>query len=76
MSNDIQFMIEYICREVTLKLMSDFGWDIKAALSALYDSDTYAKLENPATGMFYQSPVYVYDILSEELRLGKIPTLT
>jgi len=67
----MQFMVEYICREVTLKLMNDFGWDIETALGALYDSDTYSKLENPNTGMYYQSPVYVYDILSEELRSGK-----
>jgi len=70
--SEMQFMLEYICREVTLMLMNDFGWDIGAALDALYGSDTFSKLENPDTGMYYQSPVYVYDILLEELRSGKM----
>jgi len=70
--SDRQFMIGYICREVTLMLMNDYGWDILTALDVLYNSETYSKLENPDTGMYLESPVYVYDMLSEEIKKGRL----
>jgi len=72
MSDNVQFMIDYICREVSLRLMNDYGWDILTALDVLYNSETYSKLENPDTGMYLESPVYVYDMLSEEIKKGRL----
>ena len=44
------------------------GLDIQTAMHALYTSDTFRKLENEATGLYYQSPVYLYDLLKQELK--------
>lgn len=48
-------------------LMGDKGYDIPTAMNTLYTSDTYSKLENERTGLYYQSAVYLYDMLNEEL---------
>ena len=37
-----------------------------------YNSDTFERLSNPATGLYYQSPGYVYDYLRNELATGKM----
>ena len=64
---DKQFMIECLTDAVIRMLMEDEGLDISTAMHTLYSSDTYRKLENEATGLYYQSPVYLYDLLKQEL---------
>ncbi len=66
------FMIEGIAKELVLLLMEDFNMDMKTALHTLYTSDTYAKLLNTKTGLYFQSPRYVYDFLKTEIKTGKI----
>lgn len=40
---------------------------MEEAMSVLYNSNTYAKLEDENTGLYYQSAVYVMEYLNEEL---------
>ena len=70
-SQDIQFCIESISNEVTLMLMKEYGWDIREAMDRFLLSDTYRKLENPKTGLYFQSPVYIYEMLTEEFSKNK-----
>lgn len=72
MSNEIQFQIECLAAELTEKLMQSFGWDIRRALDELYKSQTFAKLNDPECGLFYQSAVYVFQYLKNEIETGKI----
>lgn len=67
MTNDEQFMIECITTELVALLMKDYCFDMETALDKVYNSETYAKLLNTHTGLYYQSPLYVYDFLKEEL---------
>ncbi len=53
-------------------LMKEYGWDIREAMDKFLLSDTYRKLENPKTGLYFQSPVYVYEMLTEEFSKNKI----
>jgi hypothetical protein len=46
--------------------------DIKTALNTLYNSDTYTKLKDVRTGLYFQSPLYVYDFLENEITKGKM----
>ena len=41
------------------------------ALSIVINSDTYQRLMDDRTALYYQSPRYVYDFLTNELRYGK-----
>ena len=72
MKNDIEYQVEAISKDIVLMLMDDFGMDMKSAIHTLYTSDTYAKIQNPKTGLYFQSSRYVYDFLRNELKIGKM----
>ena len=42
------------------------------ALSTVINSETYQRLMDDKTALYYQSPLYVYDFLNSELQCGKI----
>lgn len=67
MTNDEQFLIDNITTELIVLVMEDYHYDMKTALDKVYNSETYSKLTDIHTGLYYQSPLYVYDFLKEEL---------
>lgn len=72
MSKDIQFQIECLSTEIINLLIEEYGWDIKRALDELYSSETFAKLNDPECGLYYESAVYVFSFLKNEIETGKI----
>lgn len=70
--NEIDYMNECMARDLTVMLMDDLHLSLQDALDALYNSDTYAKLKDPRTGLYFQSLVYVYDYLRRELLTGRM----
>ncbi len=72
MNNDIQFQIECLTTELTDMLMEKYGWDIKKALDELYSSETYARLNDPACGLYYESAIYVFSYLQNEIETGVV----
>lgn len=65
---DKQFMIECLTADLIQMLMEDRGLSMAEAMSLLYNSKTYEKLEDERTGLYYQGAVYVMEFLEEELR--------
>lgn len=72
MNKDIQFQIECLSRELVEMLMDTYGWDIKRALDELYTSETFARLNDPKCGLYYEGPVYVFSFLKNEIEHGKL----
>lgn len=72
MSNDIQFQIECLTTELTEMLMDKYGWDIKKALDELYSSETFKRLNDPQCGLYYESAVYVFSYLQNEIETGAV----
>ena len=72
MSHEIQSQIECLAAELTEMLMEIYGWDMRKALDELYASETFAKLNDPACGLYYQGAVYVFDYLKSEIDTGRI----
>ena len=68
----IQFLIEEMTREIIIYLMQDFGYDMDKAFEIFYNSDTFERLNNTQSGLYYQSSGYVYSFLKEELLTGKV----
>lgn len=68
----IQFLIEEMTREIIIYLMQDFGYDMDKAFEFFYNSDTFERLNNTQSGLYYQSSGYVYSFLKEELLTGKV----
>ncbi len=71
-SNDITFMINCIATDITGFLMADYGKSLEESLNVLYDSETFQKLSNPDTGLYFQSSRYVYQFLKNEIETGKM----
>ena len=70
MNNDIQFQIECLSTELVSMLMERYGWDIKKALDELYASETFQRLNDPTCGLYYESAVYVFSYLQNEIESG------
>ena len=69
---EIQYMNECMLRDLAVMLIDEYNISLVEALDILYNSDTFEKLQDPETGLYFQSPVYVFDFLQRELRQGKI----
>ena len=65
-------MIEELVKDIVLRLMEEDKMPMTDALDMVYNSDTYEKISDLATGLFSQSTAYVYSILQRELKEGKI----
>lgn len=72
MNHDIQFQIECLTSELVQMLIKEYDWDVRHAMDELYASQTYAKLNDPECGLFYQGAVYVFQFLKNEIGYGKI----
>ena len=65
--SEIEYMKECMARDLDEQKMSLHG-----TLDALYQSETYAKLKDTRSGLYFQSPVYVYGFLRKEILTGKM----
>ena len=66
-NTEFEYMKEYISKNLVSLLMTESGMDMKKALDTLYDSETFSKLSDPESGLFFQSPRYVFSYLKDEL---------
>lgn len=55
-----------------LLLEQDNRLTMEQALSLVFNSDTYRKVMDERTKLYYQSPRYVFAFLEEELKNGKL----
>ncbi len=68
----INYLSEGITKDIISYLMEDEMLSINEAIVLFYNSETFAKLSDPATGLYAESSAYVYEILKTELKMGKI----
>lgn len=68
--DQIEMMQEDMSAELVSLLMKNWHYSMDEALDVLYNSDVYARLEDKSTGLYYQSPGYVYSYLDRELSTG------
>lgn len=60
------YLINRAVDELTRFLIRDYGYSIPEALDVVYNSRTYLQLKDTETGLYEQSPAYVYEYLTEE----------
>ena len=72
MNKQMQYLVEGITKDVIAYLIEDNGNDLPTALKEFYNSETYAKLSDEATGLYIESSAYVYEILKNELNMGRL----
>ena len=62
---DIDYMNECITRDVMQLLVDEKQLSLNEAMNLFYNSKTFRLLINPETGLYYQSPIYVFDVLGK-----------
>ncbi|MBO7578862.1 MAG: hypothetical protein J6T43_07760 [Prevotella sp.] len=63
----IEFLKLKLTEELVAILVEETGCPVEEAFSQLYRSQTYAKLSDRNTKLYYQSAGYIYSLLEEEL---------
>lgn len=67
----IESMQEDMTADMLSILMEDRNMPMQEAMLLFYNSDTYARLQDAESGLYYQSPGYVMDCLDNELTTGR-----
>ena len=70
--NKEQQMVEYMVQDLVEMIVEKKGMEYDLAMRLLYDSATYARLADIETGLYRESPAYVYGLLQDELNFGHI----
>jgi len=68
----IQLLKDDLCVELAGFLMDDFHYTPQEAIDVLYTSETFERLQDNNTGLYYQSAGYVYSFLQNELSNAKV----
>ena len=72
MSETDEMKNEMVKDLASLLMEKDKSLSIDRALTLVFNSDTYQKLLNDKTRLYYPSPRYVFAFLEDELETGKI----
>lgn len=71
--NEKTEMIADMVKNLALLLLErDSELTMEEALSIVFNSDTYQKITDEKTQLYFQSPRYVFAFLEKELRTGKL----
>ena len=68
----ISLLKDELCIELAGFLMDDFQMTPQEAIDTLYTSETFERLQDDSTGLYYQSPGYVYSFLQNELLNARV----
>lgn len=67
-----RYLFEGISADVVRYLIEKNGMSLEEAISTFHNSETFSALEDFETGLYIESPAYVYDLLISELKYGKL----
>ena len=55
-------LIEYIIRDIVDMFTTDQNIEYDEAMNKFYNSEVFEKLQDKETGLYLESPEYVYDL--------------
>lgn len=67
---EFEYMKEHVTKCLISMLMEKEGVTLRKAFDIVYNSAIFAKLSDPETGLYFQSPGYVYSYLEAEMPLS------
>ena len=70
--SDREFLIEVNTQDVLKLLIADCELSIPEAMRRFYISEVFEKLQDIDTGLYLESPAYIYDLYLNELKNSKI----
>lgn len=72
MNEAIEMKAYMVNRLAMMLLEHNQEMSMEQALGVVFNSDIYQKIMNDKTRFYYQSPLYVFAYLDQELKEGKI----
>lgn len=63
---EFEFMVQSVTTDLLTILTEEKHFSISRAFDILYQSNIYAKLLDEKTGLYYQSPRYIFSYLEDE----------
>ena len=67
-----QQMMEYMVQDLVEIFAEETGTEYDDAMHTIYGSEIYEKLMDAETGLYRESPSYVYGLLQDEINFGHI----
>ena len=68
----IQLLKDELATELAGFLVDDFQLTPQEAIDMQYTSETFERLQDNATGLYYQSAGYVYSFLQNEIKNARV----
>ena len=65
-------MIEYMIQDIVDMFATDQNMEYDEAMNKFYNSKVFEKLQDIETGLYLESPEYVYDLFKDEMNFGRI----
>lgn len=65
-------MIEYMIQDLVEIIVEAQKIEYDIAMSQLYASAVYDKISDVETGLYRESPAYVYGLFQDEMNFGRI----
>ena len=65
-------LIEYIVQDIVDMLATDQNIEYDEAMNKFYNSEVFEKLQDKETGLYLESPEYIYDLFKDEMNFGHI----
>ena len=65
-------LIEYMVQDIVDMLTTDQNIEYDDAMNKFYNSEIFEKLQDKETGLYLESPEYVYDLFRDERNFGHI----
>ena len=65
-------MMEYMIQDLVEIITEEQHLEFDKAMLILYHSQIYDKIMDPKTGLYRESPAYVYGLLQDEMNFGRI----
>ena len=65
-------LIEYMIQDIIDVFTTDQNIEYDEAMNKFYNSKIFEKLQDTETGLYLESPGYVYDLFKDEMNFGYI----
>lgn len=72
MSEKDHMKLDMVTKLASLLMEEQPELTMEQALSTVVNSDTYLRLQEDESALYYQSPRYVFSFLTNELKTGKV----
>lgn len=70
--DNVKFLTDFNIQDIVMFIVEDEGLEYDIASDKFYTSDAFEKLNDVDTGLYRESPAYVYELYKSEIKNGKI----